>query len=63
MVCPIDWKKLTILSCSGDALDAIVEEALGLQQEADGKSGGKGILSSIGSTIASLQKFSRSLSR
>ena len=46
---------------TGEALDAIIEEALGLQQDPEG--GGKGILASIGSTISSLQRFSRSLSR
>ena len=46
---------------AGEILDAIIEEALGLQTEGDG--GGKGILASIGSTISSLQRFSRSLSR
>ncbi|DBA86430.1 hypothetical protein WJX79_010680 [Trebouxia sp. C0005] len=46
---------------AGEALDAIIEEALGLQTDPDG--GGKGIIASIGSTISSLQRFSRSLSR
>lgn len=51
----------TLLYYTGEALDAIIEEALGLQQDPEG--GGKGILASIGSTISSLQRFSRSLSR
>lgn len=54
-------KQLCLLF-TGEALDAIIEEALGLQQDPDGD-GGKGILASIGSTISSLQRFSRSLSR
>ena len=57
----MDHKQLCLLF-PGEALDAIIEEALGLQQDPDGD-GGKGILASIGSTISSLQRFSRSLSR
>lgn len=47
---------------AGEELDAIIEEALGLQQDPEG-GGNKGIFASIGSTISSLQRFSRSLSR
>lgn len=47
---------------AGEELDAIIEEALGLQQDPEG-GGNKGMFASIGSTISSLQRFSRSLSR
>lgn len=46
---------------AGDVLDAILEEAMGLQK--DSNDGGKGLLASIGSTISSLQRFSRSLTK
>ncbi|KAK9814519.1 hypothetical protein WJX72_007274 [[Myrmecia] bisecta] len=49
---------------AGDALDLILTEASGAELNADGEPGsGPGLLTQLGSTMASLQRFARSLSR
>lgn len=48
----------------GDALDAILAEALGGSAGGeDGSGEGQGLLAQVGGTVASLQRFMRSLSQ
>ena len=49
---------------AGDALDAILAEALGGGGGGeDGSGEGQGLLAQVGGTVASLQRFMRSLSQ
>lgn len=51
---------------AGDALDAILGEALGGSAGGGGDDGsgeGQGLLAQVGGTVASLQRFMRSLSQ
>ena len=48
---------------AGDALDVIIQDAFGLENEEKGLGGGTGLFASLGNTMASVQRFARSLTR
>ena len=48
---------------AGDDLDVIIQDAFGLENEEKGLGGGTGLFASLGNTMASVQRFARSLTR
>ena len=48
---------------AGEALDVIIQDALGAEESTDGSSSGQGILGNVFGTVSSLRRFARSLTR
>ncbi len=53
-----DW----LIVATGEALDAIVMEALGMDQPAGEDGGGPGLLTQLSRTVGSMQRFMKQLS-